>query len=121
MSYIAILPKSANAEQQLVENSPLVMDILYKATKDTFNIPDHDIIVELNKCSVIAFNPAAVAASSVPDVVIKISTSDHDLQPRFQPLCDRIVADWDQKLGKELKLEIWVNLIDTWGTNIDFS
>lgn len=120
MTYIAIFPKSAEAEQRLARDPATVMKLLFQTAKDVFNIPDHDIIVELNRCTAIAFNGAAVDNGAVPDVVIQIATSDRELQPQFQVLCDQIVSMWDAQFGKTFKVELWVNLIDTWGCNIDF-
>lgn len=121
MAYIEIFPKSAEAQKQLTDRCASVMDILYQATKEVLNVPDHDIIVELNQCTAIAFNSLAVHAAAVPDVVIKISTSDHDFQPKFQSLCDHVVSNWNAQFGSALKLEIWINLINTWSCNIDFN
>ena len=121
MAYIEIFPKSTETQQRLADHSAPMMDILYQATKRILNVPDHDIIIELSHCTAIAFNSLAVQASAVPDVVIKISTSDHDLQPKFQSLCDLIVSNWGAQFGSTLKLEIWINLINTWGCNIDFN
>lgn len=121
MAYIEIIPKSTEAQQRLTENCASVMDILYQATKEVLNVPDHDIIVELNQCTAIAFNSLALHAAAVPDVIVKISSSDHDFQPKFQSLCDHVVSNWDAQIGNTLKLEIWINLINTWGCNIDFN
>lgn len=121
MAYIAVHPKSPAAERRLAAEPDVAMTILARATKDILGVPDHDIIVELNQCTVIAFNALAQQANSAPDVVIKISTSDHQYQPRFQTLCDRIVADWGIAFESDLKLEIWVSLIDTWATNMEFA
>ncbi|MDG4897666.1 hypothetical protein P9272_29425 [Mesorhizobium sp. WSM4976] len=121
MAYIEIFPKSIDSQKKLSDRRASVMDILYAATKEILNVPDHDIIVELNQCTAIAFNSLAVQASAVPDVVIKISTSDHDFQPKFQSLCDHIVGNWNEQFGNTLKLEIWVNVISAWGCNIDFN
>lgn len=120
MAYIAMFPKSAEAEQRLAHDSASVMDLLYRATKDIFNVPDHDIIIELNRCTAIAFNATAVENAAVPDVVIKIATSDRELQPQFQALCDEIISRWDAQFGEAFKIELWVSLIDTWGCKIDF-
>ncbi|TIU68359.1 MAG: hypothetical protein E5V66_00860 [Mesorhizobium sp.] len=120
MAYIEIFPKSAESQGILTGDCDVVMSVIHQATKDVLNIPDHDIIVELNHCTAIGFNALAVHTKAVPDVVIKISTSDHDLQPKFETLCARIVAKWDAHFEIKLKLEIWINLIDTWGCNIDF-
>ncbi|AZO45269.1 hypothetical protein LB559_06540 [Mesorhizobium sp. BR1-1-3] len=121
MAYIEIFPKSTETQQRLADHSAPMMDILYQATKRILNVPDHDIIIELNQCTAIEFNSLAVQSSAVPDVVIKISTSDHDLQQKFQSLCDLIVRKWSAQFGNTLKLEIWINLIDTWGCNIDLN
>ena len=120
MAYIRLFPKSAQAEQRLADDATSVMNLLYQATKDVFNVPDHDIIVELNRCTALAFNATAVSNAAVPDVVIQIATSDRELQPQFQALCDEIVSKWDAQFRKTFKIELWVNLIDTWGCNIDF-
>ena len=121
MAYIEIFPKSAESQKKMTDHHTSVMDMLYAGTKEILNVPDQDIIVELNQCTAIAFNSRAVQASAVPDVVVKISTSDHHFHPKFQSLCDHIVSNWNAQFGNTLKLEIWVNVIDTWGCNIDFS
>jgi len=120
MAYIEIFPKSSESQRILTKDCDAVMSIIHHATKDIINVPDHDIIVELNHCTAMGFNALAVRTKAVPDVVIKISTSDHDLQPKFETLCARIVADWDAHFEIKLKMEIWINLIDTWSCNIDF-
>lgn len=121
MAYIAVHPKSSVAQQRLGADRDVTMNILARAIKEVLGVPDHDIIVELNQCTVVAFNALAEKANSAPDVVIKISTSDHQFQPRFQALCDRIVTEWDKTFTGDLKLEIWVSLIDTWATNMEFA
>lgn len=118
MTYINILPKNDDAQSRLVESGDVVMDLLFRAAKDVLEIPDNDIIVELNRSTTISFHRSAIRADVAPDVVLTFATSDHHLQPRFPGLCDRVVADWNARFG-ELKLEVWVSLIDTSGTNID--
>lgn len=118
VTYISILPKSENSRSRMTDNCEAVMDLLFLAAKDVLQIPDTDIIVELNSCSTVSFNRAAVHSGAAPDVVIKIATSDHYLQPRFQTLCDRVVEGWNSHFG-DIKLEVWVSLIDAWGTNAD--
>lgn len=100
----------------MTDNGDALMDLLFSAAKDVLQIHESDIIVELNRCTTISFNSAAVHAGAAPDVVLKFATSDHYLQPRFQTLCDRVVDGWNRQFG-DLKLEVWVSLIDTWGTN----
>jgi hypothetical protein len=121
MAYIEILPKSTEAQQRLTDHCATVMNILYRTTKEVLDIPEHDIIIELNQCTAIVFNATAVQAAAVPDVVIKISSSDLDLQSEFQTLCDQVVARWDAEFGNTLKLELWIDTINTWGCNMDFS
>ena len=121
MAYIEIFPKSPEAQQQLTDHSASVMDLLYRVTKSVLNVPDHDIIIELNQCTAVAFNASAVQAAAVPDVVIKISTSDHDLRPSFQNLCDQVVSNWDAQFGNTLKIELWMSSIDAWGCNMGFN
>ena len=121
MAYIEIFPKSVEAQQLLVDSCDSMMRLLFQSAKEVLGVPDHDIIIELNQCTAIAFNSLAVNEAAVPDVVIKISTSDHELKPRFQALCDEVVKNWDTHFGKTLKMEVWVSLIDAWGCNMDFS
>lgn len=118
MTYISIIPKNENAQSSMIDNSDAVMDLLFVAAKDVLQILDTDIIVELNRCTIVSFNRASVHAGAAPDVVLKFATSDHYLQPRFQSLCDRVVDGWNSQFG-DIKLEVWVSLIDTWGTNTD--
>ena len=112
-----MLPKSEDVQSRLTESGDAVMDLLFMAAKDVLQIPDNDIIVELNRCTTIAFNRSAVTAAGAPDVVLTFVTSDRDLEPRFQALCDRVVSDWNDRFG-DIRIEVWVSLIDTWGTNI---
>lgn len=118
MAYIEIFPKSAAAQRHLTDNINPVMDMLFRATKEILNVPDHDIIVELNQCTALAFNALAVENGAIPDVVIKISTSDHHLQPEFEALSEQIVSRWSSDLGMSLKMELWISLIDSWRCNM---
>ena len=119
MAYIEISPKSSRAQALLESSCDTAMEILYGATKEVLNVPDNDIIVELRECGTIAFNARAVNAGAVPDVVVKISTNDSEFQPRFQALCDLIISRWDAQFGNDLKIELWIDLFDTWGSNIE--
>ncbi|HEV7186064.1 MAG TPA: hypothetical protein VGN33_16355 [Leifsonia sp.] len=120
MTYISILPKNENAESRMTENRDALMDLLFIAAKEVLEIPDNDIIVELNRCTTISFNRSAVDAAVAPDVVLTFATSDGYLQPRFQTLSDRVVSDWNGRFG-DIKLEVWISLIDAAGTNIELS
>lgn len=121
MAYISIFPKTAEAQRRLTEGCAGLMSILSGATKEVLDVPDHDIIVELNQCTVLAFNPQAVNTGAVPDVVIKIETSDLDLQSRFDVLRDEVLTRWNAEFQGLVKIELWISLIGAWGTNIDFS
>lgn len=120
MAYIEVFPKSVDAEQRLTSDSPAMMGVLYNAAKDVLQVPAHDVIVELNRCTTLRFNPMAVQTGATPDVVIKISTSDTELQSRFADLSARIVKGWGDHFGSSLKIELWIGLIHTWGCNIAF-
>ncbi|MFM2278041.1 MAG: hypothetical protein RLZZ444_272 [Pseudomonadota bacterium] len=121
MAYIEIHPKFPEAQQRLTSDCVALMSFLQAATKEVLGVPDHDIIIELNQCTALIFNSLAVSSDAVPDVVIKIATSDKELQPRFAALSDEVVAKWNAQFGSSFKLELWINLIDTWGCNIEFS
>ena len=116
VTYISVLPKTEDVQSRLTENGDAVMDLLFSAAKEVLQIPDNDIIVELNRCTTIAFNRSAMEAAVAPEVVLTFVTSDHHLQPRFQALCDRVVSDWNDRFG-DIRIEVWVSLIDTWGTD----
>lgn len=118
VTYISVLPKNENAESRMTENRDALMDLLFIAAKEVLQIPDNDIIVELNRCTTISFNRSAVEVAVAPDVVITFATSDGYLQSRFQTLSDRVVSDWNARFG-DIKLEVWISLIDLSGTNID--
>ena len=118
MTYIRILPKNETSQSRMTENSGAVLDLLFVAAREILQIPDNDIIVELNRSTTISFNRSAAQAAVAPDVVLTFATSDHHLQPLFSTLCDRVVSDWNDLFG-DVKLEVWVSLIDTSGTNIE--
>lgn len=119
MTYVNVLPKNENAQSRMTREADVVLDLLFAATRDVLGIPENDIVVELNRCTTISFNRSAVGAAVAPDVVLTFATSDHHLQPLFQALCDRVVSDWNSRFG-DVKLEVWLSLIENSGTNIEF-
>ncbi|AND17679.1 hypothetical protein C5C18_09430 [Rathayibacter tritici] len=118
MTYIRILPKNETSQARMTEARDAVMDLLFAAAKEILQIPDNDIIVELNRSTTISFNRSAVQAAVAPDVVLTFATSDHHLRPLFPALCDRVVSDWND-LFEDVGLEVWVSLIDASGTTIE--
>lgn len=118
VTYISILPKNENAQSRMTENRDVVMDLLFTAAKEVLQIPDNDNIVELNRCTTISFNRSAMEAAVAPDVVVTFATSHDYLQPRSQALSDRVVSGWNGRFG-DIKLEVWISLIDISGTNIE--
>lgn len=120
MAYIELIPKTYPAEQQLTQHGAELADLLAQAAKAVLEVPDHDIIVELRRCTTLAFNALAVEAGSTPDVIVKIATSDLHLKPRFPALASRMVDAWNIRFGKSFQVEVWVNLIDAWNCNIAF-
>lgn len=120
MAYIEIFPKSVQAQERLTADCETVMSLVSQTVKDILDVPDHDIIVELNQCTSIRFNALAVNNAAVPDVVMKIATSDHHLKTKFDALGDRLVMSWNAHFGSGFKVEIWMNLIESWRCNIEF-
>lgn len=118
MTYVMILPKNEHAQSRMTEDCDAAMDLLFLAVKEILQIPDSDIILELTRCTTVAFNRSAVDAAVAPDVVLTFATSDRDLPPRFDTLCDRVLSDWNDRFG-DLKLEVWVSLIDAWAANTE--
>ena len=121
MSYIEIFPKSEDAYNRFADKSEKVGILLFEKTRNILEIPDYDVIVELHKCSTVKFISPNNNVINSPDVVIKISTSDHDLQPKFSELCSEIVKSWNEEFGSSLTVEVWINLIDNWASNLDYS
>ncbi|MDQ0728837.1 hypothetical protein [Microbacterium sp. W4I20] len=119
MTYISILPKSETIQARIAESGEVAMDLLFTATREVLGIPDNDIIVELHTSTTMAFQQSAVSAQVAPDAVLAFATSDQHLQPLFQALCDRVVEDWSG-LFEDMKLEVWVSLIDASATNIEW-
>lgn len=117
MTYVTVTPKTAAAEALLTDTRDGLLARLFAAVGEVFEIPDTDIIVELNRCTTIAFHPAAIEAGAAPDVVLTFATSDTVLAPLFPALRDRVIDEWRGDFPN-LDVEIWFTLIDAWGTTI---
>lgn len=120
MSYIEIYPKNANAQGKLTQQSEQLFALLVGCVEKAYGVPEHDIIAELNSCSVIKFNPRAMELKAAPDVVIKISTSDIEFEEKAEELKDLVVEGWKQLFGEDLTMECWLDFFHTWGCTIDF-
>ena len=121
MSYIEIFPKSEDAYKIFADKSEKFGILIFEKTRNIFDIPDYDIIVELHQCSTAKFISPKRNLIISPDIVIKISTSDHDLQLKFSELCSELIKSWNEEFGSSLTLEIWIGLIDSWASNINYS
>lgn len=118
MAYIEVIPKTSAAEQRLVADGAELTNHIAQVAKAILDVPDHDIIVEMRRCTTIAFNELAMEAGSIPDAVVKVATSDLHLKPRFEALAAQMVDVWNTRVGTDLQLEVWVNLIDAWSCNM---
>ena len=120
MSYIEIYPKNMKAQDILSKQSEPLFALLVGGVEKAYGVPEHDIIAELNSCSVIGFNTKALELNAAPDVVIKISTSDKEFMEKAEELRDLIVEGWKELFGEELTMECWLDFFHTWGCTIDF-
>jgi len=121
MSYFEIYPKNKDAEKQLCINQEALFEMLTECAKEIYEIPEYDIICELNQCTVLSFSKKNIEADAAPDVVIKVSTNDMELQEKADALKNNLIEKWNLLFGKELALECWLIFFHTWGCNIDFS
>lgn len=118
MAYVEIIPKTSASEQRLITNGVELADHIAQVIKTVLEVPDHDIIVELRRCTTITFNALAVDSGSAPDAIVKIATSDLHLQPRFEGLTARIVDLWDARFGPDFRVEVWASPIAAWNCNL---
>ncbi len=121
MSYIEVYPKNTKAQDKLSKESEPLFTLLVGVVEKAYGVPEYDIIVELNRCSVIQFNAKAIELNVAPDVVIKISTSDTEFMDNAEELKDLLVSGWKELFGADLTMECWLDFFHTWGCTIDFS
>lgn len=120
MAYVEIQPKSKAAEEILAARQKEVYAAIGQCVLSTFSIPETDMILELQECRTLSFDPLAVSLESAPDVVLKLNTSDTQFKDRAQDLADKIVEAWKVLFGTELAMECWIHFFHAWGCNIDF-
>ncbi len=120
MAYVEVHPKSKEIQAVLLGKKDEMFTALGKAILSTFPIPETDMILELQECRTIAFDPRAIRLESAPDVVLKLNTSDVQFQDRAATLRDRMVDAWNDVFGKDVAMELWINFFYEWGCNIDF-
>ena len=120
MAYVEIQPKSKEVQEILVKRQEEIYAAIGKCVLSTFDIPESDMILELQECRTISFDPLAVRLESAPDVVIKLNTSDVQFKDRGEALAEKIVDAWKTLFGKELAMGCWNHFFHAWGCNIDF-
>lgn len=120
MAYVEIQPKSKAAEDMLISRQDELYKAIGQCVLSTFTIPETDMILELQKCRTVSFDPMAVSLESAPDVVLKLNTSDVQFKGLAQELADKIVASWKDLFGTELAMECWIHFFHAWGCNMDF-
>jgi len=121
MSYIHIYPTSEDAENSLLIVIEAIQLILRTCVREIWEVPENDIIVMAHRNTVLAQDPIAEKAGAVPDLIIKINTSDTKLQHRAEQLRDRIVKAWKILFGTTHPMEVWIGFFHTWGCTIDFA
>ena len=120
MAYVEIQPKSKEIQELLYANRNEMFSAIGECILSTFDIPESDMILELQECRTIAFDPLAVSLESAPDVVLKLNTSDVQFQDVAAVLRDKIVDAWDELFGEDVAMECWIDFFYEWGCNIDF-
>ena len=120
MSYIEVHPKSNIAQQRMMDVSEELIALIRLSVKESFEVPQHDIIVELHQCSVVKIDPQALKANAAPDVVVKIYTNDQHLKAKAPQLSELLVERWKETVGDKLTVECWITFFDTWGCSMDF-
>lgn len=120
MAYIDFHPTSDQAEGRMMSVLESLQRIVRTCVQEVWEVPEHDIIVMAHRNTVLAQDPIAVKAGAVPELVIKINTSDTELQDRAERLRDRIVEAWKISFGTTYPMEVWIDFFHTWGCTIDF-
>ena len=120
MAYVEIQPKSKNVQELLISRQNEIYDALGECVLSTFDIPETDMILEIQECRTVSFDPLAVKLESAPDVVIKLNTSDVQFKDRADELADKIVNAWKKLFGTEIAMECWIHFFHAWGCSIDF-
>ena len=120
MAYVEIQPKSKAVQEILVARQEELYKAIGACILSTFTIPQTDMILELQECRTLSFDPLAVSLQSAPDVVLKLNTSDVQFKDRAEDLAGKIVEAWKGLFGTELAMECWIHFFHAWGCNIDF-
>ncbi len=120
MAYIDLYPTSKEAEEKMLAGISALQQIIRICVKRVWEIPPQDIIVMAHKNTVLVQDPFAKMAGVIPEIVIKIHTSDKNLQERAEALQQFIVGAWRTSFGTTYPMEVWVIFFEAWGCTIDF-
>jgi len=118
MAYTNVEPTSYAAERKMTAVGAQIQELIRSCILEVWKVPETDILVMLCENKVLVQDPKAQLFGIIPDLVIKISTSDTELQPLADALKESILTAWENELGTSIKIEIWIDFFDTWGTNI---
>ena len=120
MAYVDIYPSSNEAEAKMARRIADIRFYVRAAIKQEWDIAEHDIIVMAHKNTILSQDPFAVDKDAVPELVIKINTSDTELQNRAERLGNRIVSLFQVSFS-DISMELWIGFFHTWGCTINFS
>ena len=120
MAYVEIQPKSKEVQEILTARQQEIYQAIGACILSTFPIPKTDMILELQACRTVSFDPLAVSLNSAPDVVLKLNTSDVQFKDRAEELAGKIVAAWKELFGTQLAMECWIHFFHAWSCNMDF-
>jgi len=118
MAYTNVEPTSHTAERKMTAVGAQIQELIRSCIFNVWQVPETDILVMLCENKVLVPDPKAQLFGVIPDLVIKIYTSDIELQPLADALKERILTAWAEQLGTDIKVEIWIQFFHTWGTNI---
>jgi hypothetical protein len=118
MAYVNVEPTSDSAEDQMLVCAERIRELLRESILKVWEVPETDILVMLKRNTVLMQDPSALMYGVLPQLVIKINTSDIGLQPKAMLLMKNILEAWEQTFGSSYPIEVWIDFFDTWGTNI---
>lgn len=117
MAYIIISPNSKKAYRKLKKAYCELRSELEKVLIEVWSIPETDILVVLNKCTVGKKDKKAKRLKTYPQAIVRINTTDREKEPLKDSLVERIIEVW--KKITNIKAEIWMEFFDAWGLTFE--
>ena len=120
MAYIDLHPTSDQAEVRMLSVLEQLYQTIRTCVQEVWEVPEHDIIVMAHRNTVLVQDPIAQKAGAIPELIIKINTSDTKLVDKAERLQNLIVEVWKNSFGATYPMEVWIDFFHTWGCTIDF-